>query len=429
MTKTARALATTLLIIIIVGCSIYHYITKRQDKQIAAATEQLAAEDLHPDPPMIFGLPADSFLVEQYEVKRNQNLSDILNAEGVSYPTLIQLINNSKDIFDVRRMKVGNNYYFLRSQQDTTANARYFVYEQDAVNYVVFQLNDSLVTYQGAKEVRSVKKVSSGVITSSLWNALIDNGASPMLAVELADVYAWTIDFFGIQQGDSYKVIYEEHYVDSISVGIHAIYACLFNHMGTPYYGFQFEQDSTLSYYNEKGESLKKTFLKAPLNYKRVSSGFSNSRLHPVLKIRRPHHGVDYAAATGTPVMSIGDGTVVKKRYQRGGAGYYLKVKHNSVYTTTYMHLSKYAKGINQGTRVKQGQIIGYVGATGIATGPHLDFRVQKNGSYINPLSMESPPVEPVAETNMAAYRLLKDSLIQQLNAIKIPTGNTHTLE
>ncbi|MFV0290072.1 MAG: M23 family metallopeptidase [Mangrovibacterium sp.] len=415
-----------LLIAIIVACALYIYIKFEEKKALDAMTEVVETVE---EPPMIFGFPADSFLVEKYEVQRNQNLSDILKTEGVSYQTMVQLIENSKDIFDVRRMKVGNNFYFLRSQSDSTAHASYFVYEQDAINYIVFQLGDSLITYQGAKKVEKIMKYSSGVITSSLWNALIDNGASAALAVELSDIYAWTIDFFGIQQGDSYKIIYEESYVDSISVGVNAIYATVFNHIGTPYYGFQFEQDSTLSYYNEKGESLKKAFLKAPLNYKRVSSGFSNARKHPVLKIVRPHHGVDYAAATGTPVMTIGDGTVITKAFQRGGAGYYLKIKHNSTYTTTYMHLSKYAKGIAEGKRVKQGEVIGYVGATGIATGPHLDFRVQKNGTYINPLSMESPPVEPVAEKNLASFNSLKDSLMLKLQEIKIPTGDTQLLE
>lgn len=427
--KNIKVVIAGLLAALVIGSFIYLYSNHRKKERVELVTETLPVEELHPEPPMIFGLPADSFLVEQHEVKRNQNLSDILGAEGVSYPTLLQLLDNSKDIFDVRRMRVGNNYYFLRSQCDTTAHARYFVYEQDAINYIVFQLNDSLLTYQGAKEVRSVMKTTSGVITSSLWNSLLDNGASPALAVELADVYAWTIDFFGIQRGDSYKVIYEENYVDSIAVGIRSIHASLFDHMSTEYYAFQFEQDSTFSYYNEKGESLKKAFLKAPLHYKRVSSGFTNSRLHPIFKIRRPHHGVDYAAPTGTPVMSIGDGKVVKKSYQKGGAGYYLKVKHNSVYTTTYMHLSKYAKGISVGTHVKQGQVIAYVGATGAATGPHLDFRVQKNGTYINPLKMESPPVDPVSEANMPAYAALKDSLMQQLREIKISTGETQTLE
>ncbi len=424
--KTGRTGLVAVIAVLAISVFVYLYWDHKRQERLANATESMLDES---EPPMIFGLPADSFLVEQYVVKNNQKLADILAPEGISYRMMLTLLDNSKDIFDVRKMRVGNNYYFLRSQQDSTAHARYFVYEQDAINYVVFQLKDSLVTYQGAKVVRTIRKSTSGVITSSLWNSLMENGASPALALELSDVYAWTIDFFGIQRGDSYKVIYEENYVDSVSVGIQAIYATVFNHMGKEYYGFRFVQDSIISYYNEIGESLKKAFLKAPLNYKRISSGFTNSRFHPVLRISRPHHGVDYAAAAGTPVMTIGDGTVIKKSFQSGGAGYYLKIKHNSTYTTTYMHLSKYAKGINEGTRVSQGQVIGYVGSTGISTGPHLDFRVQKNGDYINPLKMESPPIEPVSKDNMAAYTALKDSLMIQLNEVPVHTGSTNLME
>ncbi len=414
--------------LLLIGLAVTWYgLSERKDK-IEDATTSLSVEEFAPEPPKIFGLPADSFLIEQYTIARNENLSDILSAEGISYPTLQTLLNNSKDFFDVRRMKVGNSYYLLREQGDSTRQAKYFVYEQNKIDYIVFQLGDSLITYKGEKEVKHILKSTSGVITSSLWNSMIESGASPALAVELSDIYAWTIDFFGIQKGDKYKLIYEEKYVDSISVGIHAIYASVFNHMNNDYFAFQFEQDSTLSYFNEKGESLRKAFLKAPLNYKRVSSGFSNRRLHPILKIYRPHHGVDYAAASGTPVMSIGDGTVVKKSYQRGGAGYYLKIKHNAVYTTTYMHLKNFAKGMAVGKRVKQGEVIGYVGSTGGSTGPHLDFRVQKNGSYINPLNMESPPVEPISEQNLEDFTFKKDSLLNELNKVHFPVGETERI-
>ena len=231
-----------------------------------------------------------------------------------------------------------------------------------------------------------------------------ESETNPFLAVELSDIYAWAIDFFGIQKGDQFKVIYEEQFVDSQSIGISEIYAAVFTHNGHDFEAYNFEQDSTESYFDNEGNSLRKAFLKAPLRYSRISSRFSHSRMHPVLKIRRPHHGIDYAAPTGTPVVSIGDGKIIKKGYQKRGGGRYVKVKHNSVYTTVYMHFSKFAKGISVGSFVKQGQTIGYVGSSGLATGPHLDFRVYKNGSAINPLRMESPPVEPVADDNKARF-------------------------
>ncbi|MCF6357955.1 MAG: M23 family metallopeptidase [Draconibacterium sp.] len=247
---------------------------------------------------------------------------------------------------------------------------------------------------------------------------MVNSGQDPMLALELSDIFAWTIDFFAIQKGDRFRVIYDERFVDSTSIGIGEIYAVEFDHYGEPNYAFIFDQNNRLDYFDEKGKSLRKAFLKAPLKFSRISSRFSNSRMHPVLRIRRPHHGIDYAAPKGTPVMSIGDGTVIARAYQRRGGGNYLKIKHNSVYTTTYMHLNGFAKGVTTGSRVKQGQVIGYVGSTGLATGPHLDFRVHKNGSPVDPLKVKAPPVEPVKEENLARYNIVKDSLMNELQKI-----------
>ncbi len=370
-----------------------------------------------PEPVMLFGLPVDSFIIETEPILRNQNLSDILVKKNISYQTIDQLARKSKPIFDVRRIKHKNHYHFFL-KNDSLQTPAYFVYEIDNTDYVVYQLQDSLHIYTGQKPTTTELKTASGTIKSSLWNALIENNINPVLAIELSQIYQWSIDFFGIQRGDQFRIIYEEQFVDSISVGIGEIYACQFHHMKQDYYAFLFEQDSTLSYFDDQGQSLKKAFLKAPLEFSRISSRFSNSRYHPVLKIRRPHHGIDYAAPTGTPVQSIGDGVVTRKGYQRAGGGNYLYIKHNSVYTTCYMHLHGFAKGIATGTRVKQGQVIGYVGSTGLSTGPHLDFRVFRNGSPMDPLKVEAPPVEPVYDDNLAAFTALKDSMMTQLSFI-----------
>ncbi len=370
-----------------------------------------------PEPVLLFGLPVDSFIIETEPILRNQNLSDILVKKNISYQTIDQLARKSKPIFDVRRIKHKNHYHFFL-KNDSLKTPAYFVYEIDNTDYVVYELQDSLHIYTGRKPITTELKTASGTIKSSLWNALVENNINPVLAIELSQIYAWTIDFFGIQRGDQFRIIYEEQFVDSISVGVGEIYACQFHHMNQDYYAFLFEQDSTLSYFDDQGKSLKKAFLKAPLEFSRISSRFSNSRYHPVLKIRRPHHGIDYAAPTGTPVQSIGDGVVTRKGYQRGGGGNYLYIKHNSVYTTCYMHLHGFAKGIATGTRVKQGQLIGYVGSTGLSTGPHLDFRVFRNGSPMDPLKVEAPPVEPVYDDNLAAFTALKDSLMTQLSFI-----------
>jgi len=247
---------------------------------------------------------------------------------------------------------------------------------------------------------------------------MIENNIDPMMSIKLSEIYAWTVDFFGLDEGDKFKVIYEKQYVDSIPIGIGEIYAVSFNHKGEELFAFEFEQNGVKSFFDKDGKSLRRQFLKAPLKFSRISSGFSKSRMHPILKIRRPHSGVDYAAPRGTPINTIGDGTIIKKGYTKG-AGYYIKVKHNSVYTSGYNHLSRYPKGIKVGQRVTQGDVIGYVGSTGYATGPHLDFRVWKNGQAINPLKIKAPPVEPILDDNLSTFEAIKTEYLKELDKIK----------
>lgn len=383
------------------------------------STEEIQIDTVIVKEPLLkYGLPVDSFFLETGVVKSNQYLSQILNAKSVGMGDIDKIARKSKPIFDVRKIKSGNKYTFFLSP-DSLNEARYFVYENSATEYFVYELFDTLNVYQGEKEIQIRQRTAQGVVESSLWNAMKNNGLDPMLALELSDIFAWTIDFFAIQKGDRFRVIYDEQFVDSTSIGIGEIYAVQFDHYGEENYAFIFDQDERWDYFDEKGTSLRKAFLKAPLKFSRISSRFSNSRMHPVLRIRRPHHGIDYAAPKGTPVMSIGDGTVIARAYQRGGGGNYIKVKHNSVYTTTYMHLSGFGKGITTGTRVSQGQVIGYVGSTGLSTGAHLDFRVHKNGSPVDPLKVKAPPVEPVKEENLARYNLAKDSLLNELQKIE----------
>ena len=288
-------------------------------------------------------------------------------------------------------------------------------------------LTDSLKVTRHQKPIEIIRKLGSGVITSSLWNTINENNLSPMLAINLSEIYAWTVDFFGIEKGDNFRVIYDEAYVEGVSIGEITIQAALFNHHGQPCYAFRFKEDSTWSYFDAEGLSLRKAFLKAPLKFSRISSRFSHSRLHPVLKIRRPHHGVDYAAPMGTPVYALGDGRITHRGWDPKGGGNYIKIKHNSVYTTVYMHLSGFAKGITKGQTVSQGQLIGYVGKTGLATGPHLDFRVYKNGSPIDPLKIEAPSVDPVREENIPRYLEFIESYKSDLDKIKPASEQTTT--
>jgi len=390
-----------------------YYETKRIMKELAKQPEVKK-----PEPVMLFKLPIDSFTIVPGQIRSGQNLSDILSKQGISMTKIDEISKKSILTFDVRKMKVNNPYYFFMNKKDAS-KAEYFIYEINPVDYVVYQLKDSLRIYKEKKPIETLIKSASGVITSSLWNALEAQALDYNLALSLSEIYAWSIDFYGLQKGDKFRVVFEENFVSGKSIGIGRIFAAQFVHAKEDFYAFRFTQNNEDSYFDDKGKSLKKAFLKAPLKFNRISSSFSASRFHPVLKIYRPHFGVDYAAPTGTPVMSIGDGTVIAKAYQAAGGGNYLKIKHNSVYTTSYMHLSGYGPGISAGVHVRQGQIIGYVGATGLASGPHLDFRVFFNGSPIDPLKVKAPPTEPISEKYLAAYTTHRDSMMTKLTAIK----------
>lgn len=359
-----------------------------------------------------FGIEIASYNIKEKVVKKNQNISDLLLPFGISQNDIFT-IALADSIFNTRRIRTGNKYYtFLKN--DSTQELDYMVYAIDKIRYVVFDFTDSTNLYLGENEVVKNRRKVTGEITSSLWNAFVNKDEDPMLANELSEIYAWSIDFFGIQKGDKFIIVYDELMVDTNRVGIGTIYSAKFTNSGKDFYAFRFFQDSVYTYFDENGNSLKKTFLKAPLKYSRISSHFTNSRFHPVLKIYRAHHGVDYAAPTGTPVHSIGDGKVIKKGWDNGG-GNYIKIKHNSVYTTTYMHLSKFASGIKIGDFVSQSQVVGYVGSTGLSTGPHLDFRVYKNGHAINPLKLEAPPAEPIKKENIEEFNKTKSKLLKEL--------------
>ena len=358
--------------------------------------------------PKLYGIPIDSFRIEEGKIKRNQTLGNLLRNYNLPDGAFQQLLSVPRDSFDLRKIRSGNKYV-LFFDKDTTETLRYFVYEHTLVDYNKICFFDSVWATHGQKDIDIVQQRYNGKIETSLWNAMVDNGINPMLANDLSDIYAWSIDFFGLQVGDSFSVVCDEEFVDTISLGCGRIHAAYFKHANHDFYAIPFVQNDVESYYDLEGNSLRKAFLKAPLKFSRISSGFSNSRFHPVLKIYRPHHGVDYAAPSGTPVFAIGDGKVIKasRGYNRGG-GNMIKIRHNGVYSTAYLHLKGFAKGINTGVYVKQGDLIGYVGSTGLSTGPHLDFRFYKNGNAINPLKVKAPPVEPVLDSNRVAFDSVK---------------------
>lgn len=363
----------------------------------------------------LFGVPLDTTVQRHIEdfIPKNKTLSNILTQYGISHADIHRLAHNSAPIFDVRKIRQGNRYHILQSK-DSIPLTTHFIYEINPSEYVVYEFADKEVKVtKGERQLTRRERIVQGEIETSLWNAVVGQGIPFALALELSNIYAWNIDFFGLQKGDKFTVKYNELWCDSTFIRIDTVYGAIFNHCGTDFHAIPFIQGGRTDYFDYDGNSLRKAFLKAPLSYSRISSHFSHSRFHPVLKITRPHHGVDYAAPSGTPVSTIGDGKVIYKGYS-GGGGNTVKVQHNSTYTTVYMHLSKYGK-INVGNFVKQGEIIGYVGSTGTSTGPHLDFRVYENGRPINPLQLKSPPVEPVDSSNRAQFIIKRDSILKLL--------------
>jgi len=376
---------------------------------------------VHPVPKIAqtieYGIVTDSLKIDRDEVKSGENLGGIFTRLGVNSKIVGNLGSYTNGIFDIRKLRSGNSYTAMMSN-DGNNKLQYFVYAVNDTSYVLFDFRDSLHVHKDSKEVvRNLKSVS-GEINSSLWVTMQQEGVDPNMSIALANIYQWSIDFYAIQKGDAFKVIYEELSVDGKPISIGEIHSAVFTHTGKEYYAHRFEQDNITDYFDDKGENLRKEFLKAPLKFARVTSKFSNSRLHPILRIRRPHHGVDYAAPKGTPVHTIGRGTVIKATYG-GGAGRMVTIKHNNGYTTSYLHLAGFAAGIRPGAGVSQGQIVGYVGSSGLSTGPHLDFRVYKNNKAIDPLKMESPPALPVNVKYKASFDSVRVMYEKNLKLIK----------
>lgn len=365
-----------------------------------------------------YGIPADRYRVQYGIVQPRQNLGSILGEHGVSTGTVHHLGEKARGVFDVRRIRSGQAYALFFSKHDSLAPPRFFVYEEDPKSYIVFDLRGDLAVSRGQNPAEWRTQTVKGQVESSLWVAMQRCEASPQLAIVLSHIFGWTIDFFGLQKQDEFRVIYEQEFVDGKALDNFHILAASFRASDSTYYAIPFVQDGEELYYNERGNSLEGAFLKAPLDFYRISSRFTNSRYHPVLKRYRAHHGVDYAAPAGTPVYAIGSGKVVAKAYRANGGGNYVKIKHNGTYTTTYMHLSRFAKGLKVGSTVKQKEIIGYVGSTGLSTGPHLDFRVYENGRPINPLTIKSQPKKPISEANRAAFSQVCDSLVLKLKGL-----------
>ncbi len=406
-------------IIIIVGSIIalilfIYLFTKKEVRNVATKVE------IKPTKPQTFyeyGLDTVKYNITKFSLEKGKTFADILHSLGYNSKQTHLMASKAKDVMDLHKMKIGDVYATVRLRNNKDGIADFFVYEPSPKEYVKFSFEkDSLVVKKTNRKLIKKTKTVSAVIESSLWNAMTGNGYDPVLAVKISDIFAWSIDFFGLQKGDKFKLIYEEIRVEGNNEWhkIGNIEGAVFTHLGKDYYAYLFANDTINSYFNEKGQNLKQHFLKAPLKYSRISSHFTNSRFHPVLKIYRPHHGVDYAAPRGTPVHTVANGVVILKINSKSG-GKMLEIKHDKSYVTSYMHLSKFAKGIEKGVRVTQGETIGYVGSTGISTGPHLDFRFYRNGKAIDPLKVVGPPAKALPERLKLKFNTIKTNINKKL--------------
>ena len=398
-------------------------------KEVVADVCETCADTLIVEHPL--GFCPDSLSVVEGKVKSGQFFAPLLMKLGLSANEAHNLSGSVDEVFDVRNLRVGNAYkaYYgpaetgeasVRSSEAEISPSvlQYLVYDQYRGTQIVFKCQPPYDAWVYEKPVTIERRYAEVTIKNSLWVDMTDAGVSPLLVSDLSDIYAWTVDFFGLQKGDRFKVLYEEKVVDGEVIAIDTVRYAVFSRAGQDFPMVMYNAgDGGNIWWNEKGESMRKAFLKAPLKFSRISSGFSYARKHPVTRRVQPHTGVDYAAPKGTPVMTIGDGVVTSCKYE-GAGGYTVRIRHNSVYSTAYLHLSKFGKGIKAGSRVRQGDVIGYVGSTGRSTGPHLDFRVWKNGSPINPLKMQSPPAEPIKKASLEAFQAAHEKYRAQVDEI-----------
>ena len=382
--------------------------------------------DINNSPKIIYkkihGFSTEIYSADSSRVKPGQSFGEILQNLGISFRDINILATDFKSIYDIRKIYPGDMYYMLKEKDSSSLSK--FLYQHSPTEIVVMSFKDSVNMELVQKPIVVRLKQSGGKINYSLWQSFIDNKLTPALVSNVANLYAWTIDFFDVQPNDTYKIIYESKYVDGKFIGVGDIKAMVFNHMGRDLYAFQYlsPTEKVKHYYNETGESMQRALLSAPLEYVRISSKFSHSRLHPIKKIYRPHYGVDYAAPSGTDVVSTGDGKVIFAA-RSGGAGKMIKIKHTfGNVVTKYLHLLKFAKGIKVGSFVEQGEKIAEVGSTGLSTGPHLDYRVYINGKPQNPLKMNIPSKDPIPDT-------LRNRYLKDISVLKSSLDNIRLVE
>lgn len=387
----------------------------------SSETELLEVEE---QSPLIseYGHTLNDFVVVRDTVMEGDTFGAILDAHGVSQNKIYEVATTFRDVFDVRKIGIGRPYVILKSR-DSTAQTQLFIYEKNRIDYAVIDFRDSLQVYHEKKPVTLIERTASGVIQGSLSETLAQQNLSPYLAEGMSDIYAWTINFFQLQAGDSFKIIYTERLIsDTIAGGVDEIKGAYFAHKGESFYAFKYLSEAANAvpdYYDEEANNLRRAFLKAPVKFSRISSRYNLRRriAHYAYKVR-PHKGTDFAAPVGTPILATADGTVSAAE-RKGGNGIYVKLRHNATYETQYLHMKKL--NVRRGQKVRQGQVIGWVGMTGNTSGPHVCYRFWKNGRQVDPFKTDLPKSEPLAQAYRQDYAKKMLPLKDQLDCIVLP--------
>lgn len=417
--QTARnnkfLIAGTASVLIVLTVASLQIAKNRRAAAAAALAMQVQPEEKR------WGLPVNDFKLTDIELRSGAVLGELLMQQGMTYPQVAKLVEACKGKFNINSMRAGRTLHFLVKTGE--AAPHYMVYEPSPYEYAVFSLQEPFNVDIVKRDVKTEVVAASGVLETSFWQALTDNGLNDELADGMIDVLASSVDFYHQKQGDRFKVVYEQHYVEGKAVGTGKIIAALYERDGEPFYAFNFEQlNEKTNYFDFDGRPARKAFLKSPVKFSRISSRYNLHRLHPILGYHKAHLGTDYAAPYGTPIMAVAEGVVLEAT-RRGGNGNFVKIRHDGTYETQYLHMQGFARGIRPGVRVAQGQTIGFVGSTGLATGPHCCFRFWKNGREVDHLRLNLPQPQPITGAAFAAFVPVRDNLIKMLEQVPYRTS------
>ena len=384
-------------------------------------TAHIAETETPAAPVYKFGFNLDQFHLESMTIKPNQFLSDILPYNGIDFKTISELEQKSKDTYSIRRFRAGKDLTIVKS--DPCGKAECLVYEPNQFTYVVYDLRDSITVKEIEKPFTVCEETLSGVLETTLWDAMSASSLPMALISNMEDALGWSVDFPRAQKGDQFKLVYDMKYIDGEPVAVGNLKGAYYKN-DKEHYALHFENEKYSGFYDLEGRATKRDFLKSPVKFSYISSRYNLRRFHPILKRRRPHYGTDYAAAKNSPISAVADGTVEIAGYTKAN-GNYVKLRHDSQIQTQYLHMTKFAKGIKRGTRVKQGETIGYVGKTGLATGYHVCFRFWKNGKQVDHTRMNFPPPKPMDKDDLPAFFSKKKEILDIINTIPDPVMQT----